>query len=110
MALNLFVQNIFLAFFSTEQKYTSESVMESTILSQQLESLENVIEVTPIWRSGPRCGMAAGSEACGQQKWTETNNPGRGNTPGYQWVGEGQAGGLVKGDAVNATTTGGLVA
>ncbi|MFQ1878744.1 hypothetical protein ACK36J_15105 [Aeromonas veronii] len=40
----------------------------------------------------------------------ETNNPGRGNTPGYRWVGEGQAGGLVKGDAVNAATTGSLVA
>lgn len=54
--------------------------------------------------------MAAGSETCGQQKWAETNNPGRGNAPGYQWVGGGQAGGLVNGDAVNAATTGDLVA
>ena len=65
--------------------------MESATHPQLLELHRSVSEVTPHTACWPICRTAAG-----QGPWlTEMvwiNNPWRGNAPGYQWVGEGQAG------------------
>lgn len=66
--------------------------MESAIWPPLHEQVRSVIAVTPHMVLLAKMQNGSKSGACGGQKWVETNNPGRGNAPGYQWVDEGQAG------------------